>query len=218
MPDDFRNNNSLNSIYGAMESSIKRLGVINTNLQNINTVGFKQVNPDSVIFSEVLKNAFRDEEQGASIKTENKLDLALSAPGSYFLVEGENGPERTRDGHFFLNDAGKIVNFEGKELVVLETDGKPMNFHMTEDFEIAPNGSISSKGKLVGRIAIDYEEQNPGEISYILQGTLEGSNVDLIKNSTEMLRVKRHIDTLNNMLSMDLATEKDLIERYGRNV
>lgn len=202
----------------AMNSSIRRLGVINTNLQNMNTVAYKQINPDSVMFGDMLKEMFRDDERGPLINTGRKLDLAIDKPNAYFLVEGENGPERIRDGSFHIDAQGKIVNPEGKELVILDTDGAALNLHQTEDIQVNTEGKIFANGNLVGRVAIDYDNKMPGEIAYVLQGQLEGSNVNLLENTMHISQTKRHLDTMQNILAMDLQGEKGLIEGYGRNV
>lgn len=202
-----------------MNSSIRRIGVINTNLENTNTVAYKQINPDSVMFGDMLKDMFRDSERGPLVSTGKKLDMALNKEDAYFLVEGENGPERTRDGNFRLDQSGKIVNFENKELVVIDrADGGPMNLNMTEEINIDRNGKIFAAGKLVGRVAVDYDNKNPGDVAYVLQGKLEGSNVSMLDNVMQAMQAKRHLDTMQNMLAMDMSGEKDLIERYGRNV
>ena len=201
-----------------MSTSIKRVGIVNKNLENINTTAYKQINPDSAAFSDVLQDLFRDDEEGPMVTTNQKLDLALSKSNAYFLVEGENGPERTRNGDFHINRNGNIVNAEGKELVVLKLDGEALNLHLTEDFEIKQNGELHVQGKLRGNIAIDYDNKQPGEEAYLLQGKLEASNVNMIENTMHLVQAKRHIDTLQNMMVMDLSGEKDLIERYGRNV
>jgi flagellar basal body rod protein FlgG len=58
----------------------------------------------------------------------------------------------------------------------------------------------------------------PGERAFVLQGKLETSNVDLQENIVKIMQVKRHIDTVQGMLSMELGIDKALIETYGRNV
>lgn len=216
MPGPYNNGN--NSIHKAYKTGVDRLGVLTTNLQNINTTAYKSVNPDSVLFGEVMEEMFRDKEEGPIVTTREKLDLAITGSEAYFLVEGEEGPERTRDGHFHINETGKIVNHEGKEVVVIDRSDKPMNLHMSEDLEINHNGEILSQGTYIGRIALDYANPVPGEKAYVLQGKLEGSNVSLEDLSTQIMQTKRHIDTLQNMLAMDLSLEKALMEAYGRNV
>ena len=84
--DKFQGKN-INNLYDAMNSSVRRIGIIQTNLENVHTVGFKSIHPDSVLFSDTLRDVFRDEGQGSYLPTEQKLDLALTSPTAFFLVE-----------------------------------------------------------------------------------------------------------------------------------
>ena len=73
-------------------------------------------------------------------------------------------------------------------------------------------------GDYIGRIAVDYQSKMPGDRVFVLQGKLETSNVDLQANITKIMQIKRHIDTVQSMLSMELGVDKALIETYGRNI
>jgi len=75
---------NITNLYDAMNSSVRRIGIIQTNLENVHTVGFKSIHPDSVLFSDTLKDVFRDESQGAYLPTEQNLDLALTSETAFF--------------------------------------------------------------------------------------------------------------------------------------
>lgn len=214
-------NHQVGSLYDAMSKSVKRIGIVQSNMQNVNTVGFKNIHADSVLFSETLKDVFRDERQGAFVQTGEKLDLALSKEGAFFLVEGEDGPLRTRDGRFHVDENKKIVDVQGRELVIL--DQKPeatLADYIVKgiDVEIDKHGAIRAEGDLIGRLAVDYDSKGPGDDAHVLQGRLEASNVDLQESIVKLLQVKRHIDTVQGMISMNLSVDKALVETYGRNV
>jgi flagellar basal-body rod protein FlgF len=215
------NNPSVGSLYDAMQHSIKRIGIIQANMENFNTVGYKTVLSDSVLFSETLKDVFRDESQGSFVPTQQKLDLAITKPNAFFLVEDIDGPVRSRDGQFHVSQEGKIVDIQNRELVILDQNpNKSIADALTRnnDVEINKNGELRIDGELYGRVAIDYESTGPGDQAYILQGKLEASNVDLQENILKLMQVKRHIDTVQGVLSMELNVDKALIETYGRNV
>jgi len=213
---------NINNLYDAMNSSVRRIGIIQTNLENVHTVGFKSIHPDSVLFSDTLKDVFRDESQSSYLPTEQKLDLALTSATAFFLVEGQEGPERSRDGQFHLNQEGKIVDSQNRELVILDQDPeKPIGEAIANggDCEINKDGHVRINGDFYGRVAIDYSSKRmPGERAFVLQGKLETSNVDLQENIVKIMQVKRHIDTVQGMLSMELGIDKALIETYGRNI
>lgn len=215
---EYHNRNSSELVYDAMHSSIQRIGIIQTNLENVNTVGYKAINPDSVLFSDMLKDMFRDDEQGSLISTKRPLDLALSGEDAYFLIEGMNGVERTRDGQFHINPEGKIVNHEGKELVILDKQDPDLKINSGQNVEINNEGQIRVDDVLLGRIAVDYENKQPGYRAYISQGKLEVSNVDIQENLMKIVQVKRHVDTLQGVMVMGLAADKSIVETYGKNV
>lgn len=220
MPQNFYNRDTA-TLYDAIHSSTRRLGIIQENMDNLFTVGYKSVNPDSVLFSQMMKDMFRDEEQGELIKTDRKLDFALSDSNAFFLVEGKDGPERTRDGSFHISSEGKLVNFEGKELVVLDQDKNPgllSRISESNDLFVDYRGNLFLDGKLAGRIALDYHSRKPGQVSRIIQGRLEASNVDLSQNIVKIMEIKRHIENLEGAMAMEMVMDKSLVETYGRNV
>ncbi len=214
-------NRNISNLYDAMNSGIKRIGIIKENIKNNRTVAFKSINPDSVLFSDTLNDVFRDESQGVVEKTGNKLDLALSNADAFFLVEGENGPMRTRDGEFHVSPEGKIVDFQNRELVILDQDpDRSIGVAISQgaDLEIDKKGIVRLNGDAFGRIAIDMDNPDSGEVAYILQGKLEASNVDVSHNIVQMMQTRRYIDTVQGVLAMEMTIDKSLIETYGRNV
>jgi|GEM_PF-1699301 len=212
-------NKNYNTVHDAMNSSIRKLGVLQTNLDNVETIGYKAVNPDAVLFSEMMKDMFRDESQGELMHTGRNLDLSLSSANAYFLVEGEEGPERVRNGSFYLNNKGQIVSHDGKELVVLDKDPEETTkLHHTSDLKVNAKGEIIADGKYYGRLAIDYDHRAPGQIAYVAQGKLEASNVDINTTFMNMVQIKRHVDTLQGIMAMEMVLDKSIVETYGRNV
>jgi len=218
----FYHSKNVNSLYDAMQSSIKRIGIIQNNLDNVNTVSFKSIHPDSVLFSDTLRDVFRDENQGAFLQTQEQLDIALNKPTAFFLVEGADGPERTRDGQFHITADRRIVDCQDRDLVILDQDPNKTVADYVADgvsLDIDKHGVIRADGVYAGKLAIDYSAPlAPGDKAQVLQGRLEASNVDLQANITKLLQVKRHIDSIQGILSMELGVDKALIETYGRNV
>lgn len=210
-------------VFRGMEETEERLGLlIKNNIKHANTIGFKSVFTNSIMLDPEGSANFRNESQGVNIKTPNApLNMAIDGKNAFFLVEGKDGPERTRDGRFRLNEDGNIVNFKGQELVVLN---RPTDLDIrdsikyTEDIKINRFGEIRVKGKFYGKVAIDYHKRLPGEYAQILQGHLEQSNVNLEDNIMKVVELKRHYESLQNMMAMNLAVEKSLIDTYGRNV
>ncbi len=212
-------NKNYNTVHDAMNSSIKKIGVLQMNLDNVDTIGFKAVNPDAVMFSETLSEMFRDKSMGELMHTGRTLDLSLSSENAYFLVEAEDGPERVRNGSFFMNKEGLIVDRQGRELVVLDRNvDEDIKLHKSSNIEINPKGEILADGKYFGRIAIDYDNRRPGEVAYVSQGNLESSNVDINTTFMSMVQIKRHVDTLQGILAMEMVLDKSIMETYGKSV
>ncbi len=212
-------NKNYNTVHDAMNSSIRKIGVLQMNLDNVDTIGYKAVNPDAVMFSSLLKDMFRDDSQGEMMHTGRNLDLSLTAPNAFFLVEGEDGPERIRNGSFYLNNKGQITNHDGKELVVLDRNiDEEIKLHHSSDIKINAKGEIIADGKYYGRLAVDYDHRAPGQVAYVAQGNLEASNVDINSTFMNMVQVKRHVDTLQGIMAMEMVLDKSIVETYGRNV
>jgi len=214
---------SKETVFKGMEDAQYRLGlIVKNNIKNANTVGFKAVFSNSVLLDPYNADKFRDESQGVNMKTPNNpLNLAIDGNNAFFLVEGPNGPERTRDGRFMLNEDGEIVNHEGKELVILnrptDLDTRDLIKH-SEDIVINRFGEIRVKGQFLGKIALDYHNRMPGQQASVQQGYLEMSNVSLEDSIMKVVELKRHHETLQNMMAMNMTVEKSLVDTYGRNV
>jgi len=129
--------------------------------------------------------------------------------GYFRLYGGQDmdGNERyyyTRDGAFSLDSEGNIVNSSG---YILEIDGLSPPHNIKEGFSVDEAGNIFSEGKNIGKINIyDFADRDgliaiggsmfegTGEIpadSKIRQGFVEGSNVDMAKELTDMIITQR---------------------------
>ncbi len=84
-----------------------------------------------------VNEVFTRHEQGAMKKTDNPLDLSLQGPG-FFTVLTPKGERFTRDGAFFLDKNGFVVNKQGFRLV-----GENGPIQLTKfNFKITPEGNI----------------------------------------------------------------------------
>ena len=87
-----------------MQARMKNLEVVANNLANLNTTGFKEEMPFSMIMNQYGKVALQQNtnfEQGNLMQTSNPLDMGISGNG-YFVVQTENGTELTRNGNFLV--------------------------------------------------------------------------------------------------------------------
>lgn len=160
---------------------------------------------------------YTDFTQGVVTQTANPLDFALGASG-FFSIQGENGTVYTRNGSFALDDQGYLV-LQGIGRV-LGADG-PIQLG-TDNVTVDPLGNLRTKeeGRYLGRIqVVDFENYDDtmtkitGDV-YIAEGqgqavngnvsqnTLEGSNVDPVKEMTEMMSSQRSLQSSAQILKL----------------
>lgn len=164
-----------------------------------------------------------DYSQGSLDQTGGPLDLAIAGPG-FFRVS--NGAEEllTRDGRFAKNAAGELVTADGGYRV-LSTNGNAIR--VTPDavaVDVADDGTVSERlptGESVpiARLSVvlpqpanaveklgDNLYRPTGEVApagigtRVLQGFLEGSGVNPVAETMEMIQASRAFETNVNMM------------------
>lgn len=175
------------------------------------------------------RDVWRNNRPGPVQKTGNPLDLALPA-GGYFTVQTSNGPRLTRDGQFNLMPDGTIANSSGNSL--LDTNGQPITIppesgHLT----IAGDGTISTPKGIIGQIGVVTvanpqtlvaEGNNmfnpttapiPDPNPKVVQGALEGSNVQPITEITDMIQASRSFEMLAQFLASERSRSQTAINQ-----
>lgn len=149
------------------------------------------------------------EAAGALRQTGQPLDLALNGPG-YFEVKQAGGKTvLTRDGSFATDANGRLVNAEGGLVQPPITLPKGVS---PQQVTIAPNGVVRAGARTLGKIAIvEVAAPNgllaagggqftstaasgpprPAKGTTVIQGSLEGSNVDLGNEMASMMSSER---------------------------
>jgi flagellar basal-body rod protein FlgF len=145
--------------------------------------------------------------QGSLTQTQGTFDFAIEGDG-YFLIETPNGERLSRAGNFSPNAAGDLVTADGYR--VLDAGGAPLFVPPDAGtIAVASDGTISADGRLLGQIGLVLPTNaramiredgvmfkaddgfEPAENARILQGFLEGSNVDAITAIARMIQVQR---------------------------
>lgn len=209
--------NAFGQTVRGMLHKFKMIQAIASNIANASTAGYKREMPESISFQSVLNEAaLRDNAPGQFQKTGNPFDLAIEG-NAYFLIESKNGPVPTRNGRLNLNEKGKFVNQEGQELVIVEKTDKPISLALVteKDIKVNQNGEIFVKGERYGRIAMQVLDNKPVKVH---QGLVEGSNVNLMSEMIALSMAFRSFEASEKTLGMEASVDKDLIEKYGRNV
>lgn len=155
--------------------------------------------------------------QGAMTNTGNKFDLALNGRG-WFQVAGADGETfYTRAGSFNKNATGQLVTIDGylvQPAITVPTEATEVIINETgEVFARVANGELQNLGQLTlanfaNEVGLDplggnrYRESAasgppvigvPGDPGFgtVHQGYLENSNVDPVKEITELISAQR---------------------------
>lgn len=197
-----------------MLKKLQMFEAVTQNIANANTIGYKRKMPESLAFQSVLEDAIRDNTQGQLKRTNLALDLAIEGE-AFFLVETDKGIIPTRNGKFQLDKDGEIVSQDGHPVVIVEKTDLPYRLAEETDIRIDETGVIHIRGEKYGRIALDIQSNKPVKVH---QGYLESSNVSLINEMAALTMIFRSIEASEKSLGMEASADRELIERYGRNV
>jgi len=177
---------------------------------------------------------YRNMHEGPVIQTGNELDLAIHGDG-YFSVETEQGTRFTRDGNFTLNAEGQLTTKSGAP--VLSAEGQPFFFGPTDHkISIAADGTISTNNGELGKldlVAFDNDQQLqkvagglyssksdpiPAENTTIVQGAVEGSNVNPLLEMTRMIQVQRAYEKAASVIDSEDKRQKSALALIARGV
>jgi flagellar basal-body rod protein FlgG len=157
-------------------------------------------------------------EQGSLVQTSNKLDLAINGRGWYQITGADGETLYTRDGAFNKNDQGQIVTLDG--YLVQPTMTVPQDatdITINESGEVYVTLASQTEPQLLGQLTLAsfvndggleplggnlYKQTeasgdpvtgvptDPG-FGKIHQGYLENSNVDAVKEITNLISAQR---------------------------
>ncbi|MDK2878686.1 MAG: flagellar basal-body rod protein FlgF [Thermoanaerobacteraceae bacterium] len=142
--------------------------------------------------------------QGSIKNTSNPLDLALTGEG-FFEVQTPGGVRYTRDGSFTRNQQGYLVTGDGHYVMGLNG---PIQLPDGKDISINRRGEVFSDGSFVDRLLVAafadqrqllkegdnlyVSNQQPlPSNSEVIQGALEGSNVNPISEMVDLITAFR---------------------------
>ncbi|HET6306189.1 MAG TPA: flagellar basal-body rod protein FlgF [Rhodopila sp.] len=172
---------------------------------------------------------YREGQAGAMTHTANPLDLALTGDG-YFTVNTQNGPRLTRDGRFSRMPDGTLADSSGNP--VLDVTGQPIVIAATDTrISVAGDGSITSENGPIGKIGVvqptdPMQLQAQGATDFVsnapttpvaapnvVQGAIEGSNVQPVMEVTRMLDNERQFQLVTQVVQAESDRQQNSIDK-----
>jgi flagellar basal-body rod protein FlgF/flagellar basal-body rod protein FlgG len=161
----------------------------------------------------VIGGTYMNSGPGHLEDTGNPLDFALEGPG-LFTVQTKAGVRYTRNGAFRVDTDGNLLTAEGDAVL---GDQGPIKLPSGE-VSVSTDGTISIAGTLVTKLRLVEADPSalvaegntyfqaaegavqPASSTRVRQGMLEGSNVEPVSASINLLNVQRHAELLERTL------------------
>jgi flagellar basal-body rod protein FlgF len=172
---------------------------------------------------------YRESQPGPISHTGNPYDLALTGDG-YFTVNTKTGPRLTRDGRFGPMPDGTLADGNGN--AVLDINGKPLQITSADTrVTIAGDGTVSTENGQVGKIGvvrptdpmklraegstnfISDGPTSPVALPGIVQGAVEGSNVQPVMEMTRMINDLREFQFVTQVIQAEGDRQQNAIDK-----
>lgn len=175
---------------------------------------------------------FMNTESGPLRSTGNPLDVALEGPG-FFGITTPDGVQYTRAGNFRMTGDGTLVTGSGMP-VADQGGGEIVIPEDALEVKIARDGTVSTdQGVLAQMMVVEFEKPqdlvaqgnglyktedtgNPAENTTVMQGMLEGSNVNAVMEMTRMIDVSRAYQSTQRMLQAEHDRQRGMIQTLTR--
>lgn len=221
---------------------MREMQMVAQNIANISTTGFRR---EEMVFSEYVARMGDDPSLSMARGNTRAIDLtpagvsqsggtydfAIQGEG-FFLIETPEGERLTRAGSFTPSPAGELVNNDGYRL--LDQGGAPVfvppNARVVA---MGQDGTLSADGTPLTRVGLwapsdpltlrhqagtlfTADALEPTEGAVILQGYLEGSNVEPVSEIARMIEVQRAYEMGQKFLDTEDSRLRGVIETLGR--
>lgn len=172
---------------------------------------------------------YRDATEGPLQRTGNPFDLALGGEG-FFTVQTATGPRLTRAGRFGPLPDGTLADGAGRPL--LDTTGTPMRIAPGDtDVTISGDGSIVAQSGRIGRVGVVVPrdpmrmtaeggrnlraDTDTAQVAqpHVVQGMLEGSNVQPVLEMTRMMAGLREFQFASQFVQGEADRQQQAIDK-----
>jgi flagellar basal-body rod protein FlgF len=227
----------------------RAMEVIANNLANLSTPAFKR---ESIRFEQYIvpvpateaepgdtvnvsfvfdRGVARDLSEGRFEQTGSMLDLSIAGSG-YFVVQTPEGERYTRNGHFQLDDQGRVVTDEGYQV---QSDGGAITLQPQDgELRVGNDGSLSTDLQLLGKLrVVTFADERVlkktgaslydanGQVAQaeaqprVRQGFMERSNVEPVIEISRMIELMRAYQASADLTKSGEDLLKQAIEKIG---
>lgn len=231
-----------NNIANSATTGYKQEGVTSQSFDNMLAIKVRDysVNKDEVIGFMTLGvkvgEVYTNHTQGSVRSTGNTYDLALDGSGFFKMrvtdMAGNDHIRYTRAGNFTVTQEGYVTDADGNRL-----QSQAGDLLVPTDAEVVfdQQGFVYANGELVDQLAlVDFQDYNylkkyadtmyepvagATEIEVegqVLQGFLEQSNVNVVKEMTQMIAITRAYEANQKVLKAMDTTLDQAVNSVGR--
>ncbi|MEA3383951.1 MAG: flagellar hook-basal body protein [Campylobacterota bacterium] len=232
----------IHQLTASMVNQLNRVDIVSNNLANANTVGYKEESVSEGTFNHYLEksleekrdvsklsyimntipkidNKFLDTSIGSVVSTGNNLDIAITQQDKYFKIQLDSGEiQLTRDGEFKVLN-GNLVTKNGDTVLNKENEPIAVNsdiFYQNIAIVSSDIKNLEKSGNNNYKIKDSNELQDiENNREYILQGSIEKSNVNTIKTMVQLIESQRKFEQAQKAITGINDIDKKVITDVG---
>ena len=179
-------------------------------------------------------NDYLSGDSGELEHTGNMLDFAIKGD-AWFSLDTPAGKVLTKDGRFTMKGNGELVSVRGYS--VLDAGGSPITLNTAAgEPKVGADGLIYQDGKQVGSLGLFEADISKGYLRYensgimtteqpravtdrfnvgVQQGYLEHSNVNAMREITQLIEVNRAFESMTSLSKDSEASFSEAIKTLG---
>ncbi|WP_373898335.1 flagellar hook-basal body complex protein [Haloimpatiens sp. FM7315] len=158
--------------------------------------------------------------QGPIVETGNKTDFAIDGKGFFTVMDDKGNKYYTRDGNFKTNIEGDLVNSSGHKVLGYKNgsgnlepiqvgNGKiqcdvlgNVSINNVKKYKFAISGFEEGQVKKLGDNLYTSTANPKKENSYVKQGYIEKSNVNIVNEMVDMMTTMRNFESNQKAVQM----------------